>query len=67
MLFILLLGHSDLLSYKLRVVDNLILEHVGLPQVVIVTVHLVIFAFPIPISHPHPQSQSPIPVPGPVA
>ena len=27
----------------LLVVDNLLLEHVGLPQVVIVAVHLVIF------------------------
>ena len=33
------LGHSDLLW----VVDNLLLDHVGLPQVVIVAVHLVIF------------------------
>ena len=28
----------------LVVVDNLLLDHVGLPQVVIVTVHLVIFS-----------------------
>ena len=29
---------------KLWVVDDLLLDHVGLPQVVIVAVHLVIFA-----------------------
>ena len=43
-LFLFPLGHSDLLSYKLWVVDNLLLDHVGFPQVLIVVVHLVNFA-----------------------
>ena len=42
-LFLFPLCHSDLLSQKLWVVDNLLLDHVGLPQVVIVAVLLVIF------------------------
>ena len=36
--FLFPLGHSDLRSYKLWVVDNLLLDHVGLPQDVIVAV-----------------------------
>ena len=48
----------------LWVVDNHLLDHVGLPQVVIVAVHL--DGWPVKLychllgldSHPHPQSQS---------
>ena len=41
----------------LLVVDNLLLEHVGLPQVVIVAVHLVIFFFWIGLGD-HPETFS---------
>ena len=34
---------SDILSYKSWIFDNLLLDHVGLPEVVIVAVLLVIF------------------------
>ena len=37
------LGHPDILSQKLWAFDNLLLDHVGLPLVVILAVHLVIF------------------------
>ena len=41
-LFFFPLGYSDSLSKKLWVVDNLLLDHIELPQVVVVAVHLVI-------------------------
>ena len=42
-MFLFPLGHSDVLSKKLWVFGNLLPDHVGLPKVVIVAAHLVIF------------------------
>ena len=40
-LFFFPLGYSDSLSKKLWVVDNLLLHHIELPQVVVVAINLV--------------------------
>ena len=40
----------------LRVVDNLLLDHVRLPQVVVVAVHLVILFAGLPFPSPSPSS-----------